>query len=136
MADITITGITLESSGKYPSLLIGEDVPAWSFIAESTTVDEYVMASAATGGNPNARYLTVEAGLDGEYVICIPIGYATIPLVGPTLVQAQQYVLSATPGKAAPRSDLASTDLLTTLFIGDADLSAQFNVKNTLIVIP
>lgn len=143
MPDISITGVTLTRQGSYPSLEVIETVQPWEFLYKND-VGKYGLASAADDATDpenvirrsNVTHISIDTGLVGEFVVCLPVGVAVGVLEGTALVQAQQYVLSVTPGKAALRSDLVSTNRLTTLFIGTDALAAMFNVRDTSITIP
>lgn len=133
MPDLTITGLAFKTKPSVQAILLGVDVAAFDVVYKPAT--GYAPANATTQETAQAIYIALHAGLAGEYVGAVAIK-GTAVITGDTLVQGGEYVVSVNDGKIAPRADLVSTNVITSLFTAASATEAQMLVDATGVVVP
>ena len=129
MANLDITGIAFSQEESLRTFKVAEPVAVFDFLyADGNGVLR--LASALSEEASQATHVAFGAGAADAFVPVYPLAayvVLAVTLAAGNLTVGEQYVLSATPGKAAPRSDLVATNWLGLLFVGQTTGNAILN---------
>lgn len=135
MANLSITSIKLNENVKIATIQAGEALAEYDVVYLLT--GKYYKADATSVVKAVAAYIVLDAADADGWVAALPLSTTTtITLVGPTLLVTTQYVLSATGGKIAPRSDLVTGNFVTEIFTGATAAIANVDLEVTGIPVP
>jgi len=119
MANLTITGVLTPGDAEPVTLKLGETCAAFDLVYRDDVDNKYYLSDATLLQRYVASHILLFAGGADDYRVALPLTRGTtLILIGPTLVVANSYVISATAGKIADRADLVSTNFLNELGAG------------------
>lgn len=136
MANLAITNITLTSFNQRASAVqLGETCAMYDVVYKDAN-NKYSLADCTDPLKAVAEFILMGGGVLDNFVLAMPLNGSMVITSTPTLVTNTQYVLSATAGKIAPKSDLITGNLLTELFRASSTSGANFRVDATGIAMP
>ena len=130
MADypITASSVTYTEISSPQTVVIGENVTEGRCIYLDSVTDRYFLADATDETKGDPKYITLSAGVTGEWVMAISDGTYT---AGTTLVQGDPIFLSKTAGAGAmaPDTDLVATNFVTQIgfAVSTTEIAIDFN---------
>ena len=134
MVDITITEVKQITKVTPASLILGETCAAFDVVQKVGS--KYMLSDATDAALGLPTHILLQGGILDEFVVALPL-IGSYTLTGPTLIVADQYVLSgANPGGIAPRVDLTVGQFLTDIFKGATSAIADIQVEETKIAEP
>lgn len=138
MADLVINNIRLLTQQTLRTIQLGEAVQAFDFVFQDPADSKFYLAEAGNEDKAKATHVTFSYGVLDDFVAAFELtAQGNVVVVGPVLLQAERYVLSATPGKMAPRADLITGQFLTELALAiDSSGTVSFDVNRTGVAIP
>lgn len=116
MADLVLTAASVlaSSDATTESGTAGATITAGQVVALNTTTGKYVLADADGAGIDRPRGIALNSASDGQPLKIAKAGNVTL---GAVLTAGVDYYLSPTPGGIAPRADVLTGDIVSSLGI-------------------
>lgn len=134
MADLSITAVRPTPQTRVGIVTYGATVSSGQSLYLDTSDQEYKLADASLVGTAAATVIALTPGVDGGSGVVAFDG--PLIFVGPTMTVGVDYVVSATAGGIAPKSDLSSGDFITDLGRASTTTQIEFSPNATGIQVP
>lgn len=129
MADISVTAASVlaASSATTEQGTAGATITAGAVVALNTTTGKYVLADAdGASGIDRPRGLALNGASDGQPLKIVRSGDVTFNAV---LTAGVSYFLSPTPGGIAPRADVLTGDIVSSLGIAKSTTVLALDIQ-------